>query len=97
MKCVIEKGQASAIREEAWETKDGRKGVSYLLCVKERTGDDEFDTVVTHELKIPDEDLAEVKSYVGKVVKVVGQIYTRHSKDKKVAFSNFVLDSIELV
>lgn len=100
MKCIIEKGQVSAIKDVKWKSETA-EGVRHMLCVKEKTGDDEFASVIVHEFKIPDDYLAEAKSYLNKIVRVEGHIYARYVKDKEkntdYTFSNFVLESIELV
>ena len=100
MKCVIEKGFVSAIKDVKWKTETA-EGVKHILCVKERTGDDEFSSVIVHELTVKDEDYKEVKTYEGKTVRVEGHIYARYVKNKEkntdYTFSNFVLESIELV
>lgn len=107
MKYVIEKGYVVGTKVEKWSAEDGRTGFNLKLCVKERVGDGEFDSVIIHELDVfveKPENFETVKnmydSYKDKVVKIEGDIFSRKfvNKDKRTSvFATYYVDTIELV
>lgn len=96
MKFVIERGFLSSIKEDRYEKKDKTEGIAYYLVVKERIGEDEFATQITHYVRIKENtDKVKFESYVNKVVGLSGVIYGRKTKDVTSSFSTFVVESID--
>lgn len=96
MKFILERGYLSSIKEDRYEKNDKTEGIAYYLVVKERIGDGEFATQITHYIRLKENtDRVKFESYVDKVVGITGVIYGRKTKDNTAFFGNYVIESID--
>lgn len=96
MKFILERGYLSSIKEERYEKNDKTEGIAYYLIVKERIGEGEFATQITHYIRLKENtDKVKFDSYVDKIVGVTGVIYGRKTKDNTSFFGTYVIESID--
>ena len=96
MKFILERGYLSSIKEDRYKKQDDTEGIAYYLVVKERVGEGEFGTQLTHYIRINENtDKVKFDSYKDKVVALTGIIYGRKTKDNTSFFGNYVIESID--
>jgi len=96
MKFILERGYLSSIKEDRYEKNDKTEGIAYYLVVKERIGEGEFATQITHYIRLKENtDKVKFDSYVNKIVGVTGVIYGRKTKDNTSFFGTYVIESID--
>lgn len=95
MRFILERGYLSSIKEDRYEKQDKTEGIAYYLIVKERIGEGEFATQITHYIRIKENpDKVKFDSYIDKVVSLNGVIYGRKTKDNTSFFGTYVIESI---
>jgi len=96
MKFVLNRGYLSSIKEVRYEKQDKTQGIAYYLMVKERIGEGEFATQVTHYVRLKENtDKVKFDSYVDHVVSLTGVIYGRKTNDNVSFFGTYVIESID--